>query len=75
VASFWKEVIAETLGSIPVFAAGLWLSHRKLRSHLEKVTRHQTGQIETLTVDQTAVLAGLTEAQTAELLEHHRPEA
>lgn len=53
---FWLQVLAEALASLPVFLVGLWISHRKLREHVDKVTRTQTGDFEEITAAQTAQL-------------------
>jgi hypothetical protein len=49
-------VLAEALGSVPVFAVGLYLSHRGLKRHLARVTRRQTGDIQVITDQQTTEL-------------------
>jgi hypothetical protein len=53
---FWGNVLAEALGSVPVFAVGLYLSHRGLKRHLTRVTRKQTGDIRVITDEQTSEL-------------------
>lgn len=66
--SFWLSVLAEILASVPVFGAGLWVSHRALRRHVDAKTDQQTAVIEDLTGEQTTVIRGITDEQTAELL-------
>lgn len=54
------EFLALTLSGIIVNLSGIaltaWLSHRKLRAHLDRVTVRQTGDIRQLTDDQTRIL-------------------
>lgn len=50
---FWLQVLAEALASLPVFLIGLWFSHRKLRQHVDTVTKRQTGDFESITAEQT----------------------
>jgi len=70
-ADFWLSVLAEALASLPVFLTGLWVSHRKLRRHVDTVTRTQTGRVRQMTDDQTERLTGhldqVTAQQTAQL--------
>jgi hypothetical protein len=56
---FWTQVLAEVLASCPVFLAGLWVSHRKLKTHVDRKTDQQTGDIKTITDQQTAELERL----------------
>lgn len=66
------EFLTLTFSGILVNLAGIavtaWLSHRKLRAHLDRVTTGQTGDIRQLTDAQTANIRQLTDAQTAKLL-------
>jgi hypothetical protein len=43
---------------MPIWTAALWLSHRKLRRHVDQVTKQQNAHIERLTASQTAELSG-----------------
>jgi hypothetical protein len=65
--SFWLQVLAEALASLPVFVIGLWFSHRRLRRHVDNVTRAQTWDIKDITRQQTGVIEGITDEQTAQL--------
>lgn len=67
---FWGSVLAETLGSIPVFAIGLWLSHRGLKRHLNRVTRKQTGDIQVITDEQTTELERRRAGRPARITGH-----
>jgi hypothetical protein len=42
---------------MPVWTGALWLSHRRLRRHVDTVTRQQNEHIDRLTADQTAALS------------------
>ena len=42
---------------MPLWTAALWLSHRKLRRHVDQVTETQNTHIEKLTTAQTAILS------------------
>lgn len=56
----WTEitqtVIAGAAVSWPVFAAGIWISHRRIREHVDDVTGDQTGQLKKITDQQTGIL-------------------
>ena len=67
---FWGSVLAETLGSIPVFAIGLFLSHRGLKKHLSTVTRKQTGDIQVITDQQTTELERRRAERVARITGH-----
>lgn len=69
------SVLAEFLASVPVFGAGLWLSHRKLRQHVDAKTDQQTVVIQSITDQQTGQFEGITAQQTGELLAGRRAEA
>jgi len=42
---------------MPLWTLALWLSHRKLRRHVDRVTEAQNEHIDRLTADQTAALS------------------
>lgn len=58
----WGTVLASVISGVvvswPGIAVTIWLSHRKLRQHVDTVTRRQTGTIRNLTDSQTAILLG-----------------
>jgi hypothetical protein len=56
-----QSVIAGALVSWPVFIAGLVVSHRRTREHVDRVTARQTEQIAELTDAQTSEIAGALE--------------
>jgi hypothetical protein len=66
-ADFWEQTLSGSLSSFPVFAAGLWLSHRSLKKHLTKVTNQQTSKLEATTNEQTRTIRKFTDEQTAQL--------
>lgn len=61
---FWRTVTAGVIVSWPGIVVSVWLSHRGLRQHLDRVTRRQTGTIKDLTATQTEVLLAAREPET-----------
>lgn len=72
---FWLQVLAAVIASAPVFLAGLWVSHRSLRAHVDRKTDAQTGAIAELTAEQTGVIKEITAEQTSELRDTWPPQA
>lgn len=68
--SFWVSVLAEALASVPVFVAGLAISHRRLRRHVDAVTRRQTGDFRTITDEQTTELERRRAGRVARITGH-----
>ena len=56
--AWWLDKVLPGVASSAIWAVTLWLSHRKLRSHIDTVTAQQDERIKKLTADQTATLAG-----------------
>lgn len=52
----WQQALAGILVSWPVFAAGLWVQHRRTVRHVDAVTDQQT-----------EIIRRMTNAQTREL--------
>lgn len=56
--TFWLvDRMLPGVASSAIWASVLWVSHRRLRRHVEQVTRAQTQHIDELTEQQTATLA------------------
>ena len=68
----WGTVVASVISGIvvswPGVAATVWLSHRRLRGHIDQRTDRQTTEIRDLTESQTSALVATTNEQTRELL-------
>jgi hypothetical protein len=55
--SFWiTDRMLPGLASSAIWAAVLWVSHRRLRRHVDQLTQRQTDHIDRLTERQTADL-------------------
>lgn len=54
---WWLDRALPGVASSAIWAAVLWASHRRLRRHVEQLTRAQTEHIDELTEQQTATLA------------------
>lgn len=52
-AAVLQYAVSGAIVSWPVFVAGLVVSHRKTRQHVDRVTAVQTEKFETLTAEQT----------------------
>lgn len=53
-----QSVIASSFVSWPVFAAGLWVQHRRVKADLHKVTQAQTTDLQHRLDKQTAQITG-----------------
>jgi hypothetical protein len=56
-----QSVVASSLSSWPVFAAGLWVQHRRVRTDLHKVTHAQTAYLQNRLDEQTRQITGRAE--------------
>lgn len=61
-----QYAISGALVSWPVFLAGLWIGHRKVRQHVDRVTEQQTDSI-------ASGMRKITDEQTQSLLKGLRP--
>jgi hypothetical protein len=52
------RVLPGFVASVPLFVTGLWFQYWRLRLHVDKTTRRQTGAIQEITNRQTGELKG-----------------
>jgi hypothetical protein len=55
---WWTDRALPGLASSAIWAVVLWVSHHRLRRHVDRITEQQTRRIEKLTLQQTAELRG-----------------
>lgn len=53
---FWEYTLSGLVVSLPTVIVTVWVSHRSLRSHIDKRTDAQTGDIKGITDAQTNIL-------------------
>jgi hypothetical protein len=59
--AWWVDRVLPGVVSSGVVLASVWLSHRRLRHHITRVTQAQNAHIDQLTAAQTAALSGKPE--------------
>ena len=64
--AWWVEKVLPGVASSSIWAVVLWLSHRRLRRHIDTVTARQNEHIDQLTASQAAALAGTGQHETEE---------